>query len=190
MSPMFPAEPFVSAPARAHGLVAAFGGPEPLRLALEELYSAGVPAGVVTVLGSGEPPHGGVRAPESIAELAEELVPLPRETLLGSLAGAYAGLWGSLLLLAVPGFGPAVVAGGQALLMAEGAASVAAGAGLGALLSGLLKGRHEEHHRVLWEQLVASGGWLLIVHGTEAEYDEAHRVLKRHAPTHVDHFLQ
>lgn len=148
-----------------------------------------MPAGVVTVLGRSEPPQGGVEADESIAELATELVPLPREALLGGLAGAYAGLWGSLLLLAVPGFGAAVVAGGQALLLAEGLASLAVGTSLGTAIAEILHERHEAHHRELWEGVLTASGWLLIVHGTEAEYLTAAEVLRRHQPGHVDHFL-
>lgn len=182
--------PTSPATARNFGLAAVFDDTEALRLALEDMYIAGVPAPALTVLGQdGAVPPGATRAPESPVELAAELEPLPRETLIGGMLGAYAGLWGSLLLLAVPGVGQAVAAGGAAALLAHAGASAAAGLGLGGMLGVILHGDHTDRHRRLYQAAIERGGWVLVVHGTEAEHEVAAKVLARQRPSHVDHFL-
>ena len=175
---------------RNFGLAAVFEDTATLRAALDALHAVGVPAPVLSVLGKDHAGIDGVEpAAESPVELAEELEPTAREGLIGGVLGAYAGLWGSLLLLAVPGVGQAVAAGGAAALLAHTATTAAAGLGLGGMLGVVLHGDHTDHHRRLYQAAIERGGWVLVVHGTEAEYELCAKVLKGQRPSHVDHFL-
>lgn len=179
-----------SATQRNFGLAAVFEDTASLRAALDAMHAVGVPAEALSVLGKDHASiDGAAPAPESPVELAEELEPLPRETLIGGLLGAYAGLWGSLLLLAVPGVGQAIAAGGAAALLAQTATTAAAGLGLGGILGAVLHGDHTDHHRKLYQAAIERGGWVLVVHGTEAEYELAAKVMKGQHASHVDHFL-
>lgn len=175
---------------RNFGLAAVFEDTASLRAALDALHAAGVPAPALTVLGKdGTAVEGAAPAWESPVELAEELEPTGRETLIGGMLGAYAGLWGTVLLLAVPGVGQAIAAGGAAALFAQAATTAAAGLGLGGMLGAVLHGDHTDRHRRLYQAAIERGGWVLVVHGTEAEYQAAAKVLEAQRPSHVDHFL-
>lgn len=171
---------------RNFGLAAVFEDTRALRETLADLHDAGVPAAALTVLGPrGQLLEGVAPAPETPHDLAEEIQPWPIQGMLGTLLGAYAGLWGNLLLLAIPGVGPAVAAGGAAALLA----TTATGMGLGGVLALILNENHTARHWDLYQEAIERGGWVLVVHGTPDEYELAEDVLRRHRPSHLDPFV-
>lgn len=169
---------------RTYGLIAILPDMTALARALEALLAAGLPAATIAVLGKD-----GATGTDTADSLAEALDPPVVDELLGGLLGAYVGLLSGAALLFVPGVGPFVVAGGAATLVAETLATTAAGAGIGTLLGAIFDQDHVERHRALYHQALEDGWFLLAVHGTEAEFELAEKVLDQHPVIHLDRSL-
>ena len=95
----------------------------------------------------------------------------------GTVLGGITGLLVGLGTLAIPGVGPALVAGELSAL-----GTTAAGAGIGALGGGLVgaltgMGIPEEQAKV-YENHVKAGDYLLMVSGTEDQLDRAESIMR------------
>lgn len=184
------------APLQTFGIVASFATRDRLEQALVCLRDRGIGVEQLSVLARGSDRLATERVPvtdptpRATEELALSLGAGDHAELLGALVGTYAGLCGGLAMLAVPGFGTLVLAGGTAALLAETIGASVAGLGLGAVLGDLLNAQHVEKHRDQFEQTLASGGYLLSFRGTEQEFVETSRILKEGLPSHVDYILE
>ncbi|WP_013320246.1 general stress protein [Gloeothece verrucosa] len=97
----------------------------------------------------------------------------------GGVLGGLTGLLVGLGTLAIPGFGPVILAGTAATTLATtlaGGAIGAAAGGLGGALIGLGVPEDRARH---YNERIARGGYLLIVDGTEEEIRRAESILNR-----------
>lgn len=91
----------------------------------------------------------------------------------GTWIGGFFGLFAGLAFFVFPGLGPLVILGP----LASAIVGAAGGAGVGALVSGLL-GLGMDHDSALrYQSHLKAGQFLLVVHGTEAEVERAREVL-------------
>ncbi len=98
----------------------------------------------------------------------------------GGALGGLTGLLVGLGTLAIPGIGPVMLAGATATAIATTLAGGAIGAVTGGLLGALIGlGIPEERARV-YNDRVARGEYLVIVDGTDAEINQAERILHHH----------
>jgi hypothetical protein len=99
----------------------------------------------------------------------------------GAWVGGLFGLLAGSALLFVPGAGPLIVLGPLA--------AAAAGAGQGALLGGVVGAvlGHfvAKRHLPKYEKLVQAGNYLVVVHGTDEEVDQARQALTTAGSTDV-----
>ena len=96
----------------------------------------------------------------------------------GGAVGSITGLLIGLGTLAIPGLGPIVLAGATATAIATTLAGGAIGAVSGSLVGGLVGlGIPEAQAQVYYDRVV-SGGYLVIVDGTESEILQAEEILK------------
>ncbi|MCU7730795.1 hypothetical protein ODJ79_44380 [Actinoplanes sp. KI2] len=99
----------------------------------------------------------------------------------GAWVGGLFGLLAGSALLFVPGAGPLIVLGPLA--------AAAVGAGQGALLGGavgaVLGHFVAKRHLPRYEQLVRAGSYLVVVHGTDEEVDQARQALTAAGSTDV-----
>lgn len=100
----------------------------------------------------------------------------------GASTGAwFGGIFGLLMggaFLAVPGFGPIVVAGSLAAALLGTAEGVAFGAAGGGLLGALTGWGVSREHIIKYEDHVKGGRYLLVAHGSAEEVARAHTILQ------------
>lgn len=97
----------------------------------------------------------------------------------GAWVGGLFGLLIGAAFIWVPGFGPLLVAGPFAAALLgglEGAVFGAAGAGL---LGALVGWGVSKKHIVKYEESLRGGKYLLIIHGTPEEVEQAHAILNQ-----------
>lgn len=97
----------------------------------------------------------------------------------GGAVGGLTGLLVGLTILAIPGVGPIMLAGATATALASMLAGGAIGTAAGGLLGGLIGLGIPEDRAKVYHDYVASGDYLLIVDGTEAEIRQAEVIMKR-----------
>lgn len=126
---------------------------------------------------------------EAADDLAEESIPKGRDEVGGMAIGAGVGFVLSFTAIAIPGFGEFLLAAGPLALAVNALTTSAAGVGLGALVGALMDERGTEDHRDLYKKALEQGKWLLVVHGDNAQIDQAAQVLKgAGAFEHLDTF--
>ena len=99
------------------------------------------------------------------------------------------GLFGLLLgagFLWVPGFGPLIVAGPLAAALLGGVEGAAVGAAGGGLLGGLFGWGVSRRHIVKYEEQLRGGKYLVIVHGSDEQVEQARRILEVTQPTELN----
>jgi hypothetical protein len=91
----------------------------------------------------------------------------------GAWVGGLFGVLSGTALLFIPGAGPLVVFGP----LVAGAVGAAEGAVLGGVVGALLGHFVEKKHLPKYEELVRTGNYLVVVHGTEEDVSRAQRLL-------------
>jgi hypothetical protein len=152
--------------------------------ALHELRDSGFPMDRVSVITrdqvqddeiAGAQVRDAAHGARSIGNKADEGAVIGAAT--GGALGGLTGLLVGLGTLAIPGVGPILLAGATATTLATTLAGGAIGAATGGLLGALTGlGIPEERARV-YQDRIASGGYLVIVDGTDEEIALAERVL-------------
>lgn len=142
---------------------------------VDELEEAGIPHGHLHVVGG----------------ITQDLEGLPEATVWqksemlhgiewGTALGGTAGLLGGVLAVAFPPAG--LVLGGGALL----AGSAAAGAGIGAIVSGLMKSHEHNHELDDYIEEIENGELLLMVDVPRSQVDEiSGQILRQHPEAHI-----
>ncbi|HEY9720948.1 MAG TPA: hypothetical protein V6D47_02985 [Oscillatoriaceae cyanobacterium] len=125
---------------------------------------------------------------EAADDLAEESIPKGRDEVGGMAIGAGVGFVISFTAIAIPGFGEFLLAAGPLALAVNALTTSAAGVGLGALVGALMDERGTEAHRDLYKNALEKGQWLLVVHGDNAQIDQAAQVLRTGSLEHLDTF--
>jgi hypothetical protein len=99
----------------------------------------------------------------------------------GAWVGGLFGLLAGSALLFVPGAGPLIVLGP----LAAAAVGTGQGALLGGIVGAVLGHFVAKRHLPKYEQLVRAGSYLVVVHGTDEEVDQARQALTAAASTDV-----
>jgi len=171
-------------PPLREGLIAIPRNAEQLAAAVHDLHALGLAPGAITVVGQQEDtPHARGEAARRLASLVEAGT---EHEVLGATLGAALGLLGGLAVLALPGLGPVVVAGGTGALALEALSATALGAGLGTVVASLADLATAADHEALYRQQLEAGRWILVVTGTPAELRRAEIGLSVHDLIHTD----
>jgi hypothetical protein len=143
-------------------VVAVYETDEQARMGFDALREQGVPEERITVVGAGE------------AGAADTFEAAGSPTAMGAGRGAlFGGITGVLVSLAIPGGGVVLASGLFAAAVVAGGAGALAGAGIGVLAEvGVPTANANDY-----EEHLADGRYLLVVHGTAIEATGAHAVL-------------
>ena len=95
----------------------------------------------------------------------------------GGLVGGGAGLLAGLGMLAIPGLGPVVAAGGLASTAVGAAIGAAAGGATGGLLGALKEAGHSDEEANVYSEGVRRGGTLVSVKAHDDEADRIEQIL-------------
>lgn len=152
-------------------------------LALEELRDSGFSMDKVSIIardGDREKDIADVEVEdhERVGNKADEGATTGAVT--GGVLGGVTGLLVGLGALAIPGIGPIMLAGVEATALATALAGGAIGAAAGGLVGGLVGLGIPEEQAQVYSDRVTQGDYLVIVDGTEAEIDRAHKILHDH----------
>lgn len=118
------------------------------------------------------------RAAQHVDNKAEEGASVGIAT--GGALGGLTGLLVGLGTLAIPGIGPIMLAGATATAIATTLAGTAIGAVTGGLLGSLIGLGVPEEQAKVYNERIGRGEYLVIVDGSEAEINTAHRILHDH----------
>jgi hypothetical protein len=180
---------------RQEAIIAIFKRHADLSTALRRLADEGIESRCLTVMAKGGEAVVGATGMEivpldaiggRIDELATRIsYPGLNETVYAAIGG-YLGLLGSLALVMMPPIGLLILAGEEALMTLITLGSSVAGMGMGGLLGAVLTEHAIEKHRVLLEECLAAGDWVLVVRGDENAVQAANRVLRTLSLRHRD----
>ncbi|MDH2443238.1 hypothetical protein QDR37_04690 [Amnibacterium sp. CER49] len=136
--------------------------------AVQQLGQAGFPVERVSLIGQGLTSETRVHGFVSVGDVAKSGAGF------GAWAGGLFGLLTGAAALFIPGVGPLLILGP----LAAGALGALEGGALGAGI-GALVGKFVERDRIpKYEQVVKTGGYVLVVHGSEEEVARAEQILK------------
>lgn len=121
------------------------------------------------------------------AALAEDLEPSGTDEVAGMAIGGGVGLVLGLSAIALPGFGAFLLAAGPIAIALHGLTFAAGGVGLGALFGAIVDERATEEHREHYEKALATGQWIVAVHGDD-DLDAAVNTLRSGGASRVDAF--
>ncbi len=99
----------------------------------------------------------------------------------GKLGAFWGGLWGVLFgagIFMIPGMGPVMIAGPLVASIVGGLEGAVAFGGLSVLGGALISLGIPKDSVLSYEREIKTDKFLLIVHGTEAEVNKAHEILK------------
>ncbi|MBD2454294.1 histidine kinase [Nostoc sp. FACHB-87] len=148
--------------------------------ALHELRNSGFPMDRVSVIArdaDGKDEIAGTQVSDRVGDKSDEGAAVGAAT--GGALGGLTGLLVGLGTLAIPGIGPIMLAGATATAIATTIAGAGIGAVAGSLIGALIGlGIPEERARV-YNERVQSGGYLVIVDGTDDEIARAEAILHR-----------
>ncbi|MBE9040284.1 hypothetical protein IQ235_05695 [Oscillatoriales cyanobacterium LEGE 11467] len=145
--------------------------------ALQELKNSNFPMDRVSVIAresDGDTNLAGTEV-EEIGNKADEGAATGAAT--GGAVGSITGLLVGLGTLAIPGIGPIMLAGATATTLATTLAGTAIGAATGGLLGGLVGLGIPEERAKVYSDRVSRGEYLVTVEGTEAEINQAAKIL-------------
>jgi hypothetical protein len=147
--------------------------------AVRKLVEGGFPANQVSVLAQNFQSEKQVHGFVTTGDVAKA----------GAGAGAWVGgLFGVLMgvaFIAVPGFGPLLVAGPLAASLLGGIEGAIAGAGAGGLLGALAGLGVSKQHIVKYEDNLKAGKYLVVAHGNAEDVSRAQSILQSSAPAEV-----
>lgn len=163
--------------------VGVFSTRQKAELALEELRDSGFSMDKVSIIardGDREKDIANVEVEDHdrVGNKADEGATTGAVT--GGVLGGVTGLLVGLGALAIPGIGPIMLAGVEATALATALAGGAIGAAAGGLVGGLVGLGIPEERAKVYSDRVTQGDYLVIVDGTEAEIDRAHKILQSH----------
>lgn len=95
----------------------------------------------------------------------------------GGVVGGLIGLLAGASALAIPGVGPVIAGGALATVLSSTVVGSAAGASIGALGGALVGYGIPDEDAGRYEQAVNSGGYLVIIDGSETELRQAETIL-------------
>ncbi|MBD1829729.1 general stress protein [Microcoleus vaginatus GB1-A2] len=148
--------------------------------ALGELRAAGFDMDRVSVIAKDSDSKGdiaGIDVQESADNKADEGA--TKGALTGGTLGGLTGLLVGLGLVAIPGIGPIMLAGASATAIATTLAGTALGAAAGSLIGALVGLGIPEEEAKAYNDRVASGDYLVLLDGSEAEVAKAETILSR-----------
>jgi hypothetical protein len=146
--------------------------------ALTELRTAGFDMNRVSVIAKDADSKGeiaGIDVKESADNKADEGA--TKGALTGGTLGGLTGLLVGLGLVAIPGIGPIMLAGASATAIATTLAGTALGAAAGSLIGALVGLGIPEEEAKVYSDRVASGDYLVLLDGSEAEVAKAETIL-------------
>lgn len=107
----------------------------------------------------------------------------------GGMGAFWGGIWGLLIgagFFLIPGIGPVLVAGPILAAIVGALESAVVVGGLSALAAGLVSLGIPKDSVLKYETAVKSGQYVLVVHGTAEELQEARKALAGTAPVSVE----
>lgn len=107
----------------------------------------------------------------------------------GSNGAFWGGLWGLLvggLFMTVPLIGPVVVVGHLAMMVVAAVEGAVVVGGLGVIGAALYSTGIPKDSVLRYEEAVKAEGFLVIVHGTDAEVQRARTILEKDHPSELD----
>jgi hypothetical protein len=104
----------------------------------------------------------------------------------GGVVGGLAGLLIGAGVLAIPGIGPVLAAGGLAAAVSSGAAGAVLGATAGGLLGALASLGLSEEHSQAYAEGVRRGGFLVVVQARDNRGEIAHTILTNAGAINID----
>lgn len=157
-----------------------FYTPADAERAIADLIERGFPREKISLIGPGSPAAEHVTIPEHGAEHAEDLaIGAVGGGLIGGALGALVGM----IVIAVPGLGPVLLAGPLAAAISGAGVTMALGAGAGAIGGGILGalefGGVSDHDTKVYEELIRQGATLVLVQASGAERELAAEILHR-----------
>ncbi|MEB3196468.1 MAG: hypothetical protein VKP62_04620 [Candidatus Sericytochromatia bacterium] len=180
-----------------HLMVASLKDAEVASLALAELVQDGIPQPRIAILSRDDsaanhlleahPEYRQIRHSSAIS-LSQAAEGSGRLEWRSALRGVAAGAALTLVTLALPGLGPAVLAGGPLAIARTAIWLATAGAGIAMLWGAILDDRDSESLRAAYEAELKQGHWLIAVHGTRPEVDQAAGMLRRFKPLQLQVF--
>ncbi len=107
----------------------------------------------------------------------------------GGMGAFWGGIWGLLFgagFFLIPGIGPVLVAGPFLAALVAALESAVVVGGLSALAAGLVGLGIPKESAVKYEAEIKADKFVLVVHGTEAELEQAHSILSATSPVSID----
>ena len=101
-----------------------------------------------------------IALPDDVADAVE---PKGRDEMAGFAIGGAVGFLVGLSAVAIPGFGPFLLAAGPVAIALNALTVSAAGMGLGALLGAILDENVTEEHKKLYHDRLEEGWWMILV---------------------------
>lgn len=157
-----------------------FSTPADAEHAIADLIAKGIPREKISLISPGSAAAEHVKLEGSNVEHAEDMaIGAVGGGLLGGALGALVGM----IVVAIPGIGPVLLAGQLAAALGGAGATMALGAGAGALGGGLL-GAFEwagvsSHDAQVYEEFLRRGATLVLVKASGAEREVATEILHR-----------
>jgi hypothetical protein len=180
---------------REHVTVASLADADAAAHAIGQLLGAGIPQPQVSLIALDRDAtrallerhtEFGAVVVASATSLSQEAEASGTEELRAALYGAGLGVALTMVSLAVPGFGPAILAGGPLAVVRTALWLATAGGGLAILVGAILDDRGSEEHRAAYQADLERGGWLVAVHGTRALCDRAAGLLRALGPSRLE----
>lgn len=147
--------------------------------ALDVLSDSGFPMDKVSVIARDadrQADIAGVDVQENVGNKADEGAATGAVT--GGVVGGGAGLLVGLGTLAIPGIGPILLAGAAATALATTLAGGAIGAAAGSIAGALIGLGIPEERAQVYSDRMASGGYLILIDGTDSEIARAETLLR------------
>ncbi|QWZ08652.1 hypothetical protein KRR39_01960 [Nocardioides panacis] len=156
-------------------VIAVFPDMDSAERAVRKLAETGFPVEKISIVGTGIESETRINGFVTVGDVAGP------SAATGAWVGGLLGVLSGVAFLAVPGFGPLVVLGP----LAAGAVGAAEGALLGGTVGAVLGHFVTKRHLPKYEELVRTGNFLLVAHGTEEEVSLAQRILTGEGSTDV-----
>lgn len=144
--------------------------------AVRRLGEAGFPVERVSLIGQGLTSETQVHGFVSVGDLAKSGAGF------GAWAGGLFGLLTGAAALFIPGVGPLFVLGPLAAGALGAVEGGTVGAGIGALVGAFV----ERNHIPKYEHVIKTGGYMLVVHGSEEDVARAERILQDSASDEIE----
>jgi len=157
-------------------VIAVFDDLEAVQRAISKLADEGFPVDRISIIGKDLQSELRVNGFVTMGDIARP------SAATGAWVGGLFGLLSGTALLFMPGAGPLIVLGP----LASGAVGAAQGALLGGAVGAVLGHFVAKEKLPKYERLVATGNYLVVIHGMEDEVERARRILLDNGSTDVE----